>query len=522
MNSLIKEHEQQCEEAVNDILSVNILNVDRIDSVSKKYIDLYNEVNYTPKGEVGRFFDLFLPLIDLSGFIRKLDVVNSALDEYNSISELTDDRLIKWLVKYEDDGLYLSTINFRTKLDNIDEIPDGFVLLHNDYDIKVEVAPFLPILNLVSIFDDHYYKTIDKYRTELDEETYYENRMEFYKKNNRQKKLIEFVSHVINPPIEDIFTINDKPFDLNKLKRYVPMRIEYYSMSSSSDKALQEAHDLFHQDEIEKARNLYKEFVQSRNDSQEAWLGLTICNFILGDYENAYITSSNLFFWRYRDLINYIEKYKEDSDVNDKEYYINDKTCEDSIRYYYEGADVKNWLEENSDLFKSISIKPKGFPSVANCHFGGKYYKNISEFHKLYEKTEFEENILKSRTHFEAVVYFIETMNSEKINQHLQGKKYCRTSKSEFIILIKELFDRFRELGDTRLYAEPGTCNGCNVGCGGFTFLSDKTRNYIEFVFEIEGDKVIDIMDCWQFKNDNITRSMLGDRMNINKDDMPF
>ena len=514
--------ELKCKNAVIEIISNKLLYTNKIEELSKKYIDLYNEVDYKSSGEIGRFFDLFLPLLDLSGFIQKLDIVKSALDEFNNISELTDYHLIKWLVKYEDDGLYLSTINFKTKLDNIDEIPDGFVLLHNDYDVKVEVAPFLPILNLVSIFDDHYYKIIDKYRTELDEETYYENRIEFYKKNNRQKKLIEFIGHVINPPIEDIFTVKDKPLDINKLKRYVPMRIEYYSMSSSSDKTLQDAHDLFHQDEIEKARDLYKEFVQSRNDSQEAWLGLTICYFILGDYENAYITCSNLYLWRYRDLINYIEKYRKDTDVNEKEYYITDKTCEDSIQDLNERIDLQNWLEENKALFKSISIKPKGFPSVANCHFAGKYYKNISEFHKFYEKTEFEENILESKTHFEAIVYFIETMNAEKLNQHLQEKKYWRTSKSEFIILIKNLFDRFKELGDTRLYAEPGNCIGCNSKCGGFTFLSDKTRNYIEFVFEIVGDRVIDIIDCWQFKNDNITRSMLGDRMNLNKNDMPF
>lgn len=511
-----------CKDAVIDILCFKLLSTERIEHLYKTYIDLYNDVNYTPRGEIGRFFDLYLRILDLSGYTRHKDTVVKALYEFNQINDPKDENIIKWLLKYEDEGLYVTTINFKTTLDNIDEIPDGQVLLHPDFDVKVEVAPFMPIMNFVSIFDELYYKTIDKYRTEFDEETYYENKLEFYKKNNRQKKLIDFVSHIINPPIEDIFIINDKPFDLNKLKRYVPIRIEYYSMSSSSDKALQEAHDLFHQDEIENARYLYKEFVQSRNDSQEGWLGLTICNFILGDYENAYITSSNLYFWRYRDLIIYIEKYRKDSDVNDKEYYINDKTCEDSIQNFYERTDIENWLEENKSLFKSISIKPKGFPSVASCHFGGKYYKNISKFHKLYEKNEFEENILESKTHFEAVVYFIETMNSEKLNQHLQGKKYCRTSKSEFIILIKELFDRFRELGDTRLYAELGTCIGCNVGCGGFTFLSDKTRNYFEFVFEIEGDKVIDIMDCWQFKNDNITRSMLGDRMNINKDDMPF
>ena len=55
-----------------------------------------------------------------------------------------------------------------------------------------------------------------------------------------------------------------------------------------------------------------------------------------------------------------------------------------------------------------------------------------------------------------------------------------------------------------------------------FSFLSDKTRNYIEFLFEVEESIFIDIIDFWQFRNDNITRSMLGEKMNINKDDMQF
>jgi hypothetical protein len=34
----------------------------------------------------------------------------------------------------------------------------------------------------------------------------------------------------------------------------------------------------------EEAKFKYTELLQSRNDFQEAWLGLTISNFILGDY----------------------------------------------------------------------------------------------------------------------------------------------------------------------------------------------------------------------------------------------
>ena len=174
------------------------------------------------------------------------------------------------------------------------------------------MAPFIPILDFILKFEDLYYSTIEKYRSDSDEETYIEQGVEYYKSNNEQKKLIDFVGHIISPPIEDIFVISGMEFDFKQLKRHVPVKIETHSFSSTSDTFLQKAHDLFHQDEFENSKAIYKDFLQSRNDSQEAWLGLTICNFILGDYENAYISCSNLHNWRYRDLINYVEKYKKD------------------------------------------------------------------------------------------------------------------------------------------------------------------------------------------------------------------
>ncbi len=401
--------ENLCTEAVNEILSVKLLSLDRIEYLFEKYINLNNEDIYSPNGVIGCFYNLFIGIIDLWSYKEKIEIAKTALQEFKDLENHRKESIINWLIIYEEVRINLNRIKYKTTLLNWDELPNGSVLLHPEFDVRVQVTPFIPILDFLLKFDDLYYTTIEKYRSDSDEETYIEQGVEYYKSNNVQKRLIDFVGHIISPPIEDIFVISHKQFDFKELKRHIPVKIEYHSFSASSDKSIQSAHDLFHQDEFEKARELYKDFLESRSDSQEAWLGLTICHFILGDYENAFISCSNISIWRYREFINYIEKYKNDSGlINDQEYYILDKTCEDVNLDFSNVVDHGYWLIKNKSLFNSISIQPKNFPSVANCNYGGKYYQSISEFHTLYKRIEFEEHELKS--HYEAVVYFMRTM----------------------------------------------------------------------------------------------------------------
>ena len=142
-----------------------------------------------------------------------------------------------------------------------------------------------------------------------------------------------------------IFNIIDVHYnDFNKLKNYVPLKVEQHSSTPSIE--LQAAHDLFHQNFFAEAKLKYSILLDSRNDYQEAWLGLTICNFIIGDYEGAYIASSNLYIFRYRDLINYIEKYRQNDNKSEIEFLISDKTCEELL---------------------PLDIEPKSCAADSNC-----------------------------------------------------------------------------------------------------------------------------------------------------------
>ena len=516
----INKDEVLCQVAVADILSENVLKLDRIEYLVNKHNQLYENAKYIPSGAISDFFYLYMKLCEFYGLGKKIESANIALNEFSQIHHLSNGNIIKWLVKHEDDGLYVRETVKNTKIENYDEIPNGSVLLLGGFDLRVELNSFIPVLDFMLTFNAYYDKTMDKYRTDNDEETYHECGIEYYKSNNKQRRLMDFVRHLINPPIEDIFSETTTSIDYGKLKNYVPLKVEHQSHTPSIE--LQAAHDLFHQDEFEEAKNKYTELLQTRNDFQEAWLGLTICNFILGDYESAYIASSKLFVFKYRDLINYLEKYKQNDSKTENEFYIADKTCEESLNDHKNCNDKLAWLVENRALYNSISIRPKGLPPIASCFFNGKYYENISVFHKTYCETLSDENILDTKTHLEAVIHFIEKMNIQKLDELLLKHRYSSISKDRFIQELKGVFERFNESKDSVLYAEPGICQGCHNGCSGFTFLSNKSRNYIDLVIKSENNIVTDIFECSQFKSDNLVKSMLGKRLSFYKNDMPF
>jgi len=520
LNKFNIEHEHQCKDAVNDILSEQILSPTRIMHLVEKYNELYEDVQYRQEGEIGNFFHLYMKLCEFYGLTIKRGSAKKALDEYSQICHLSNGNILKWLVKYEDDGLYLRETVKKTKIEDYDQLPNGSVLLHNEFKVRVELGSFIPILDFVLTFNDYYDTEMDKYRSVNDEETYMECGVEYYKSNNEQRRLMDFVKHLINPPIEDLFSGPDISLDFNKLKNYVPLKVEQHSSTPSIE--LQAAHDLFHQNFFAEAKLKYSILLDSRNDYQEAWLGLTICNFIIGDYEGAYIASSNLYIFRYRDLINYIEKYRQNDNKSEIEFLISDKTCEEAVKEFNSKTNKLIWLAENRELYNSISIRPRGLPSIANCNYHGTHYENISVFHKIYCNAHADENILDTKTHLEAVIHFIEKMDIQKLDELLMNNSYSSISKDTFMKQLSGVFDAFNDSGDTILYSEPGVCKGCQNGCGGFTFFSNKSRNYIEVVIKSEDDKVTDIFECSQFENDNLVKSMLGKRIKFDPYEAPF
>ena len=163
MNDFIKEQDRLCAEAVKEILSIKIIDQDRISHLLEQYFELYKINQFTLDKDKVVFTRLYFYLSDLKKYLDKLESAIDALTEYNKIKENTEINIISWLIKFEDLGVYLRSIIYSTGLENLDEIPDGSVYIHPDYDIKILVSPFVPILNFVSIFDSEYRKIIEKY-----------------------------------------------------------------------------------------------------------------------------------------------------------------------------------------------------------------------------------------------------------------------------------------------------------------------------------------------------------------------
>jgi hypothetical protein len=177
------------------------------------------------------------------------------------------------------------------------------------------------------------------------------------------------------------------------------------------------------------------------------------------------------------------------------DYQIADNFCEEAL-IELEGIHPSIWLETHKDLYESIVIKPAGLPAIANQNYMGVSYNYVGIFFETYQKKRFEENILKDRTQYEAIVYFIERMNIGKIDELLDYHEYSDKEKSVFISLLDEAFDKLKSAGNERLYARKGICKGCNYGCKGFSFIGDNDDSHIELVMEESNDRVKDIYHC--------------------------
>ena len=200
------------------------------------------------------------------------------------------------------------------------------------------------------------------------------------------------------------------------------------------------------------------------------------------------------------------------------DFQIADNFCEEAL---IELTDThpSNWIVKHHDLYESISIKPEGRPSIANQHYGGLKYDYIGKFHSIYEQKVYEEDILNKKSQYGAILYFIERMNIDKIDELLDYQEYSDKDKPIFIEMLKGAFERFKEAGNNRLYREAGECKGCNNGCKGFAFIGDNDGSHIELVMEKSNDRVKDIYYCNIF---SYLAESPGPRIQLDTNEMPF
>jgi hypothetical protein len=105
---------------------------------------------------------------------------------------------------------------------------------------------------------------------------------------------------------DSIITLSEEklmPITDAEIRNFVNVRAEKKVATTILGKKIQQAHDLFHQDEYEQASFLYLDILQTRNDINEAWAGLAACNYFLAKYDEAVIACANLYIFSNEDFI---------------------------------------------------------------------------------------------------------------------------------------------------------------------------------------------------------------------------
>jgi hypothetical protein len=86
---------------------------------------------------------------------------------------------------------------------------------------------------------------------------------------------------------------NNAPATESEISNMVNVRTDINEASNRLGKKLQQAHDLFHQDEFEQASYIYLDIIETRTEISEAWKGICASFYFLGKYEEAVAASMN-------------------------------------------------------------------------------------------------------------------------------------------------------------------------------------------------------------------------------------
>jgi hypothetical protein len=514
-----------CRRVVDEIFEYQLVNESEIFEILHKYRWVYKVIPYTPvDGPLGEFHRIYKELLKLSKYLLEKPNAKKAFAEYASIINKNDKAIIEWLLNHEQLGKFLTKLYIDTFIADPEILLKGYEKLFAEFPLRVGVIDFYPLLDFIDTFSSHYSLILDKYHNPEGDGIHYINDVEYYEV--KEVTLLDFIAPALKMPIEDVFKSHKEPFEVKRLKHLVPFKA--YQRTSPSPQ-LQKAHDLFHNDQYAEAVELYKELLVTRNDLDEAKAGLAISYFILEEYEHAESAVLSLNPYQYKELITLITKFKlglQEGGLNDaKSYDIVDMFCEEALELEAGDIDRNHWINENEDLFKSVSIAPEGLPSIANANFNGCKYKNIYDFHSKYVQRKFEQDILNRMTQKDAVEYFISRMDVYALDKILDFREYSDVDKPFFLEKLNIVFDTFKERGNIRLISSNGVCKGCQHGHIGVAFIGDNDDTYLELMILSENDKVTDIFECNNFKFDTYNKELLGQRLflRINGDDeFPF
>jgi hypothetical protein len=173
--------------------------------------------------------------------------------------------------------------------------------------------------------------------------------------------------------------------------------------------------------------------------------------------------------------------------------------CQSILDNYDIFSDMLLWLGKHQSLFNQINIQPKGRMAIANANYEGIIYEHIAKFHSLYEKTEYEWNILDHMPHDIAIMYFFEQMNAFMLGHYLTEEYYMGKDRPDFFYSIGNAFQELQNRGNTKLIAQEMYCPSYNQM--EYYFMGNRENSYLHLIFKIENKKVIDLIECGDLKS---------------------
>jgi Zn-finger protein len=119
---------------------------------------------------------------------------------------------------------------------------------------------------------------------------------------------------------------------------------------------------------------------------------------------------------------------------------------------------------------------------------------------------------MPQNTYLQTILNAFENFDLETLKALLKRKVYQDTTKEIFLKELEIVFIEFRDVHDTRLIMYPGEClekELCdNCGKKGFRFVGDKSNNYFDLIFDMDGDDVKDIFDCSKLKTESTIENL--------------
>ena len=103
----------------------------------------------------------------------------------------------------------------------------------------------------------------------------------------------------------------------------------------------------------------------------------------------------------------------------------------------------------------------------------------------------------------EVLVEATRRLDIEMFREFAKNVISFNNEKSYFINDLELTFNRFKDFGDMSFESHFGACGRCNKDCYGYLFVGNKSRNYINFLLDIDDVSIKDLTECSDFKTLN-------------------